>query len=149
MLNFLFSRSQFILDHIILPFISSFIAVVGGAMPIAILVYIFSKKEKVQLQAYADAIEKTLPLQEQLLKKYAEILEKSISPQTIEKSIDNFKGYIEAQNMFEENKKFIEYAKNYNFISAVGHILRMSNYIPKGINEHKEISKNLPNSLSR
>ena len=118
-------------------------------MPIAILVYIFSKKEKVQLQAYADAIEKTLPLQEQLLKKYAEILEKSISPQTIEKSIDNFKGYIEAQNMFEENKKFIEYAKNYNFISAVGHILRMSNYIPKGINEHKEISKNLPNSLSR
>ena len=50
--------------------------------------------------------------------------------------------------MIEENKKFIKYAENYNFISAVGHVLRMSNYMPRSINEHREISKNLPGSLS-
>jgi len=56
--------------------------------------------------------------------------------------------YIESQNMVEENKKFIKYAREYNFVSAIEHVLRMSNYIPKNMSEHKEISKNLPNTSS-
>jgi len=60
--------------------------------------------------------------------------------------MDQFKKLLESQNMFEENKKFIKYAKEYSFVSAVGHVLRMSNYMPKSMNEHKEISKSLPAS---
>jgi len=139
---------RFILDEIVVSFVSSFFTVVGGAAPIAILIYLFSKEERKRLLAHAVEIEKTLPLQEQLLKKMSEVIEKSISPQSLAKNIDQFKQLIEAQNMVEENKKFIKYAKKYDFISAVGHVLRMSNYMPRGISEHREISKNLPSSSS-
>jgi len=143
-LDLISTVSRFVTDNVVESFVSSFFTVVGGAMPIAILIYIFSKKERKQLQAHADAIEKTLPIQEQLLKKYAEIIEGSISPTTVDKSLEYFKGYMEAQDRVEENKKFITYAREYNFISAVGHVLRMGNYMPKNLSEHKEISKNLP-----
>lgn len=98
------------------------------------------------MSAYADEIERSLPLQEELLKKMAQLVEKSITPQTLSDGADNFMKYVEAQNMVEENKKFIKYAKKYNFISAIGHVLRMGNYMPRGISEHREISKNLPGS---
>lgn len=138
----------FILDNIVMNFISAFFTVVGGAAPIAILIYLFSKKEKKRLSAYADEIEHSLPLQEEILKRMVQLVEKSITPQTLSEGVDNFLKYIEAQNMIEEHKKFIKYARKYNFISAVGHVLRMSNYMPKSISEHKEISKNLPSSSS-
>lgn len=137
------TTSQIVMGNVVEPLVSSFFTVVGGAVPIAILIYFFSKKERKQLQAHADAIEKTLPIQEQLLKKYAQIIEESVSPTTVEKSLEYFKGFMEAQNMVEENKKFIKYAKEYNFISAVGHVLRMASYMPKNLSEHKEISKNI------
>lgn len=147
-INFLNLVIQFILDNIITPFVSSFFIVVGGATPIAILIYLFSKEEGRRLRAHAKEIEKTLPLQELLLKKMTEVISTSISPQSLSKNIDQFKQLIESQNIIEENKKFIKYAENYNFISAVGHVLKMSNYMPKSIGEHKEISKDLPGSLS-
>ena len=139
---------QFILNNIFNPFISSFFIVVGGATPVAILIYWFSKKEKTRLLAHAKEIKDALPFQKQLLKKMNEMILKSISYQNLDKNLGNFKQLIESQNMIEENKKFIKYAENYNFISAVGHVLRMSNYMPRSINEHREISKNLPGSLS-
>ncbi|MDO8572715.1 MAG: hypothetical protein Q7S11_03015 [bacterium] len=135
---------KFVLDNTLVSFVSSFFIVAGGAVPIAILIYLFSKKEKKILLGHAEAIEKTMPLQEELLKKMAEVIGKSINPQNFNENIDNFNKYIEAQNTVEENKKFIKYAKDYNFISAVGHVLRASNYIPRGIKEHQEYSKNSP-----
>lgn len=146
--NFLNLFGQFTFDNIAAPFVYSFFTVTGGAAPIAILIYLFSQKEKKRLLAHADAIEKTLQFQEQLLKKMSEVIEGSISSQNLNQNLDQFKQLIEAQNMIEENKKFIKYAKSYNFTSAVGHVLRMSNYMPKSISEHKEISKNLPDSRS-
>jgi len=137
----------FIFDNIIKPFISSFFIVVGGATPIAILIYLFSKEEKTRLLTYAKGIEKTLPLQELLLEKVTKLISDSINPQNLGKNLDQFKKLTEIVNTIEENKKFIKYAKNYNFISAVGNVLRMSNYMPKSINEHKEISKDLSNPL--
>ncbi len=142
------SLLRFIQDNIITSFVSSFFIVVGGAAPIAILIYLFSKKEKTRLRAHAEEIKKTLPWQEQLLKKMLEVIEGSISPQNLEKNLDNLQKYIEAQNMVEENKKFIKYAEKYDFTSAVAHVLRMSNYMPKSLDEHKEISKSLPGSFS-
>lgn len=139
---------QFILENIITSSVSSFFVVVGGAMPIAILIFIFSKKEKIRLLAHAKEIENALPFQEELYKKMAEMVQRSINPQDIKKGLDNFNELLKAQDLIETNKKFIKYAKNYNFISAVGHFLRMGNYIPKSISEHKEISKNLPHSSS-
>ena len=115
-------------------------------MPISILVYLFSIQEKKRLLAHAEEMEKTLPLQKLLLEKMSEVISASISPQTVSHSMDQFKKLLESQNMFEENKKFIKYAKEYSFVSAVGHVLRMSNYMPKSMNEHKEISKSLPAS---
>ncbi len=148
-LNFLNSVVQFVLDNIIVSFVSSFFTVVGGATPIAILIYLFSQKEKKRLLAHVEEIEKTMPLQEKILKKMGEVaVEKSVTFQNLNENLDNLKKLTEAQNMVEENKKFIKYAKNYDFISAVGNVLRMSNYMPKSISEHKEISKNLPSSLS-
>ncbi len=139
---------QFFINNIILPFINSFFTVVGGATPIAILIYIFSTKEKKRLMAYADEIEKSLPLQEKLFEKMAEVVEQSISSQNIDQNLSQFKKIVEAQTLIEQNKKFIKYARHYDFVSAVSHILRASNYMPKSIDEHKEISKNLPTSSS-
>jgi|SRR3989344_6764583 len=139
---------QFILDNAVLPLISSTFTVVGGVTPIVLLIFLFSRKEKKRLLSHAKEIENALPIQEKLVKKMAELIEKTISPQNIGNNIDQFGKLIEAQNKIEEDKKFIKYAKSYNFISAVGHILRMSNYIPKSISEHKEIAKNLPSSSS-
>ena len=128
--------------------ISSFFTVVGGAMPIAILIYLFSRKEKKRLLAYADQMESALPLQEQLLERIAKLVNESIKPNNVANSLDNLQKYNELRGMLEKNKKFIKYARNYNFISAVGHVLRMGNYMPRSISEHREISKNLPSSLS-
>ncbi len=136
----------FIINNIFTPLISSFFVVVGGAAPIAILIYIFSKKEKTRLLAHAKQIEDTLPILEALYKKMTEIVQDSIDPKDIKRGLDSFNELLKAQELMETNKKFIKYAKDYNFISAVGHFLRMSNYMPKDINEHKEISKNLPHS---
>ncbi|MBI4118163.1 MAG: hypothetical protein HY455_01305 [Parcubacteria group bacterium] len=144
--NFLNLLIRFVADNIAVPFVFSFFTVVGGATPIATLIYIFSKKEKRLLNAHADEVERSLPLLEKLLEKMVQLVEKSITPQTLGEGADNFRKVVEAQNMIEENKKFIKYARKYNFISAVGHVLRVGNYIPKGISEHKEISKNLPGS---
>lgn len=138
--------SQFFLKNVVVSFVSAFFTVVGGAMPISILIYLFSIQEKKRLMAYAIEMEKTLPIQQLLLDKIAELIQKSISPQTVNQSADQFKQLVESQNMFEENRKFIKYAKEYNFVSAVGNVLRMSNYMPKSMSEHKEISKSLPNS---
>ena len=146
--NLLYLLNPFISDNIIVPFVFSFFTVIGGATPIAILIYLFSRKEKEHLLAHAEGIRNSLPLQEKLLEKMSQLVGRSITPQTLSEGADNFMKCVEAQNMIEENKKFIKYAEKYNFISVIGHFLRMSNYMPKGISEHKEISKNLPISLS-
>ena len=148
LLNFLILFMQFFTNNIASPFIRSFFTVVGGTTPITILIYIFSRKERKRLLAHADEIEKSLPYLENLYKKMAELTEKSINPQNLDQNLDQFKKLVEAQDMIEQNKKFVNYAKNYDFVSAVGHVLRVSNYMPKSISEHKEISKNLPRSSS-
>ena len=140
------STTQFILDNVFVSFVSAFFTVVGGATPLSILIYLFSIQEKKRLIAHASEIEKTLHIQQFLLDKLVEIIEHTISPQTLNESAEQFKQLVESQNLFEENKKFIKYAKEYNFISAIGNFLRMSNYFPKSIKDHKEISKSLPNS---
>jgi len=139
---------QFISNNITIPLISSFFTVVGGALPIAILIFIFSLKEKKRLLLHAKELKKTLHIQEQLYQRMVELINKSIGAQNINQSLDQFKQLIEAQNIIDRDKKFIKYAENYNFISAIGNILRMGNYIPKSIDEHKEISKDIPNSPS-
>lgn len=147
--NILNQTLPFIVSDVVSPFVTAFFTVIGGSVPIAILIYIFSLKEKKGLLIHANEIEKSLPLQEKILEKMSELLESTISRETINENIDTFKQLVESHNMVEENKKFVKYAKDYNFMSAVGHFLRTSNYIPKGISEHKEISKNLPHSLSK
>src|SRR5437868_5996545 len=112
---------QFILDNILKPLFVSFFTIVGGAIPIAILIYIFSKKEKKRLLAHATEIEKALPFMEKLFEKMAEVITKSSTgSQTLNELEHQFKKIVEAQGMIEEQKKFIKYAKTYDFISAVG-----------------------------
>ena len=147
-MEFILHIIQFILKNIIVSLIPAFFTVIGGVIPIAILVFIFSIKEKERLLSHAKEIENTLPILEQLLKSMAELVKKTINNGEVTKGAEQFKQLVESQNIVNENKKFIKYAENYNFISAVGHILRASNYMPKSIDEHKEISKNLPNSSS-
>ena len=74
-LDFIKSNMQFILETIVSPLISSSFIVIGGAVPIVILIYFFSRQEKGRLLEHAQALEKTLPLQEQLLKKMAELIQ--------------------------------------------------------------------------
>jgi len=126
------------------PLFTSFFTIVGGAAPIAILIYIFSIKEKKRLLAHATEIETALPFMEKLFEKMAELTKSSTGSQTLNELADQFKKLAEAQTMIEEQKKFIKYAKSYDFISAVGYVLRASNYMPNSIGEHKEISKSLP-----
>ena len=104
---------RFILDEIVVSFVSSFFTVVGGAAPIAILIYLFSKEERKRLLAHAVEIEKTLPLQEQLLKKMSEVIEKSISPQSLAKNIvlerkDSVMVIPEGLLKFENDSSFVE-----------------------------------------
>ena len=139
---------QFLINNILEPFTTAIFTVIGGGIPIAFLIYIFSKKEKVRLLAHAKLFEDALPLQEKLLKEIQENLTKSISRENVSDNLDQFRKIMENYQLLEDNKKFIKYAKNYNFISAVGHVLRASNYMPRSVSEHKEISKNLPSSSS-
>lgn len=128
----------FFWDHAVVTFVSSFFTVVGGTAPVVLLIYFFSKQEKQRLQTYADELEKTLPIQDSLLKKMSQVIQDSITPENLERSAENFKKLVESTNLVEGNKKFIKYARGYNFISAVGQILRMSNYMPKNLDAHKE-----------
>ncbi len=134
----------FISDNVIPPFISSLFTVIGGVTPIAILIYFFSRKEKRLLLAHAEEIERSLPVLEQLLNEMVQVIEQATSRKDLIGGLEGFKQYADAQKMIEEHKKFIKYARNYNFMSAIGHILRISNYMPKTISDHREISKNFP-----
>ncbi|MFC1700678.1 hypothetical protein ACFLZ0_00815 [Patescibacteria group bacterium] len=126
-----------------IPLIRSFFTVIGGTIPIAFLILLFSRKEKERLLSHAEEIKRTLPIQEQLLERILELTKQSINPQDINKGIDNFSKYIESYSTVEEGKKFIKYAESYNLISTVGNILKLNNYIPKNIGEYKEISKDI------
>ena len=146
--DFVSSISPFVLSNIVEPLTVAVFTVIGGAIPIAILIYLFSRKEKNRLLAHAKEIENALPIQEKLFEKMTDLVNGQINSRNLSESLDRFKQLIEGKNMIEENKKFIKYAKNYDFISAIGHVLRAGNYMPRGINEHREISKNLPHSSS-
>jgi hypothetical protein len=144
LLNSINQTIPFVMSNVISTLVTAFFTVVGGAIPIAILIYLFSRKEKRLLVAHAETIESSLPLQEKLFEELVEMNSRSFSLDNLEQNIEQFKQLVEVQNMIEENKKLIKYARNYNFILAVGHVLRMSNYMPRNISEHKEISRTLP-----
>ena len=136
--HFLRKMYPFIFDNILTTLVSSFFTVIGGALPIAFLIYLFSIKERKNLKILADEIEKTIPLQQKLLDKIIELNDKNPN---LQERTEQFWEILKNATALGENKKFIEYAKGYNYISAIGNVLRANNYIPKNIQEHKEISK--------
>lgn len=114
--------------------------VVGGSIPLVVLVYLYSKKEKKYLNSHAKGLKETLPMQEKILEKSLEITQKAVE-QDPSKGAELFLEYMKNFELVEANKKFIKYVEEYNFLSAVGHILKMNNYVPKSIQEHKDMSR--------
>jgi len=57
MLNFLNKVELFIISDIVSPFFTTFFTVIGGAIPITFLIYLFYKKEKNWIGFYAPHID--------------------------------------------------------------------------------------------
>lgn len=156
---------EFVLENIIRPLIIAFFSVVGGALPLGILLYIYAKKEKNQLL-------KTIPYRKNRIKENEDLFKKArdqrnalvkrfgdevtlLSPKT--KLTQELKNAIIAHLTVlrsEETKRFIQitegtlfisYAENYNFWTVLRDILKRKyigpNLIEEKLAEKKKNSK--------